>query len=825
MEKKEAQSRIKINKLLEKSDWRFIDDENWKANISLEQWTSIHSVGDDFENVSKGYIDYLLCDERNFPICVLEAKRESIHPLSAKEQARDYALSKNARFIILSNGNAHYLWDIEGGNPEIISEFPTPESFKHRIEYKPNPIWLSSEIVDENYLAPVKKLRPYQVWAIQAVQDSAKLWKTRYLLEMATGTGKTTTAWALCKLWLKTGNAKRILFLVDRIELEDQAVKAFKELFKDTYFVDTIKSWEWEKCQIVVSTIQTLLVWDRYKEIFSPIDFELVISDEAHRSIGWNSRAVFEYFIGYKLGLTATPKDYLKGLEKEENYEKNPKAMEIRNLRDTYKTFWCEAWEPTFRYDLKAWVEEGYLINPFVIDARTDITTELLSVEWYTYEWTDDDWNAVEDSFWARDFEKTFFNEKTNQVFAQSIVDNLLLDPITGEAWKTLVFCVSQNHASKITNLLNEIAMKKYPWIYDSDFALQVTSTVMNAQQYTKDFSNNRLKGHSHFKDDIYPDYGTSKSRVCVTVGMMTTGYDCPDLLNVVLLRPVFSPADFVQMKGRGTRKHTFLYQETWETKEKEQFLLIDFFWNCEYFEKDFDYHKKLELPQIKWEKWPWLDEPPLPPPSEIDLNEFDKICTETTIYIGTEWMKIDRELYRKTTHEQFEFVVQKSETIKKVYEENWLDAVEDLIKNEVFNKPTEFWTPQKIRDSYEREHRTGRILPLKELLAKALGLITKFSTREEKLESEWQKFLTTEKIVFENTDTFELLKSLFETYLADESFRAIIDEWRFAELSAYPCVSLEDIRRVSPQAINSVKIYANEYLSSSMKEFSLVSK
>lgn len=233
-----------------------------------------------------------------------------------------------------------------------------------------------------------------------------------------------------------------------------------------------------------------------------------------------------------------------------------------------------------------------------------------------------------------------------------------------------LVFSVSQSHAAKIVNLLNTLAMKKWPGKYDSDFAMQVTSNVMRSQDFTKDFTNNRLSGKSHFADDTHPDYETSKTRICVTVGMMTTGYDCPDLLGVVLLRPVFSPADFVQMKGRGTRKHRFLYQETGENAEKEKFLLLDFFGNCEYFEKGFDYNKKLDLPAITNKKDAPIVIIDTPPESDtIDAELDDKVRTETIIQVGKEGMRIDQELYRKPKHEQFEYVIQHSETIKQVHE------------------------------------------------------------------------------------------------------------------------------------------------------------
>lgn len=824
MLQKEAAARIRINRLLDAAGWRLVDDDNGRANVELEPGVDITKLGDDFEYSGKGYVDYLLLDKQRFPVCVLEAKREKIHPLTAKEQARDYAKGKNARFVILSNGLSHYLWDTDGGNPELITELPTQESLQHRSTYKPNVSDLIGEKVAADYLSKKFSLRDYQVEAIHSIQQAAKAGKTRYLFEMATGTGKTSTAAAVCKLFLKTGNAKRILFLVDRIELEDQAVKAFKGIYGDDYFVDTIKSGQWQPCQVVVSTVQTLLAGDRYRELFSQIDFELVISDEAHRSLGGNSRAVFEYFIGYKLGLTATPRDFLKGVNAKELAHDNPKALELRNLRDTYKTFGCEDGKPTFKYDLKAGVANGHLVNPFVIDARTEVTTELLSEQGFAVTVTDEDGNEGEHAFGAKHFERTFFNEDTNRVFCEAILNHGKADPLTGEFGKSLVFCVSQNHAAKVANKLNQLAMAKWPGKYASDFAMQVTSNIADAQQKTKDFSANRLGGKSQYAVATHPDYGTGKTRVCVTVGMMTTGYDCPDLLNVVLMRPVFSPADFVQMKGRGTRIHELLYQETGERARKENFLLLDFFGTCEYFEKEFKYDQKIKLPTVPGKQGVDRPDPPLPPPPprpdgvyEGDIT--DAIKSEITIVIGAEGMRIDRDLYPKA-HQQFEYVLQHSEEIKRVQETDGIEGVEEFVKAEVLNKPSEYWTADKIRQSYEREHKVDRRLSFSEMILKALGLANRFKSRDERLEEEYEKFIDIERPALQTADAIRTSKAFFETYLSDPDFREIIQTQQFARLSTYPSVSLTDLKELGPETITATRTYADEYLMREMREF-----
>jgi len=256
MARTEAKARLKINKLLEEAGWILVDKENRKANVTVESHIKLEELGDDFENTKNGFIDYMLLGSDNFPLAVLEAKRESIHPLSAKEQSRDYANGAHARYIILSNGNIHYLWDTKEGNPEQIMRFPTQKSLEHFQTYTPNPQTLTSEVVSDDYIAQSQMpnfqqnpewqagdeqqeqfkqknklviMRKYQLEAVHAIQQAAQKEKKRYLLEMATGTGKTLTCAAIIKLFLRTGNAKRVLFLVDRIELEEQAAKAFRD--------------------------------------------------------------------------------------------------------------------------------------------------------------------------------------------------------------------------------------------------------------------------------------------------------------------------------------------------------------------------------------------------------------------------------------------------------------------------------------------------------------------------------------------------------------------------------------------------------------------
>ncbi len=192
-------------------------------------------------------------------------------------------------------------------------------------------------------------------------------------------------------LFLRSGNARRALFLVDRLELEEQARKVFAALLSADYQTVIYKERrdDWQRAEIVVSTVQSLLFNNKYQKLFSPTDFDLVISDEAHRSISGNARAVFDYFVGYKLGLTATPRDYLKSIDNAGSGARDPREMERRLLLDTYRTFGCESGDPTFRYSLLDGVQDGVLINPTVVDARTDVTTQLLSGWGFVVSFTD----------------------------------------------------------------------------------------------------------------------------------------------------------------------------------------------------------------------------------------------------------------------------------------------------------------------------------------------------------------------------------------------------------------------------------------------------
>lgn len=833
MSAKEAKARLKINKLLEEAGWRFFDADGKPANIQVEPNVKISkqqvdSMGENFDKVKNGFIDFLLLDEKGHPFIVLEAKSEDKDPLVGKEQAREYAKSLFIKYVILSNGNQHYFWNIYKGNPQIITSFPSCESIKDDKALNADPARLYNEEVNEDYIAVVRNpryaeapeyqnpetrkqwlkdnglrfLRPYQLNAVKALQKSVKKGNQRFLFEMATGTGKTLTSAAIIRLFLRSGNAHRILFLVDRIELENQAKKNFQNYLSPDYHTVVFKenTEDWRKAEVVVSTVQTLMFNNKYKKYFKPTDFSLLIADESHRSINGNYRAVFEYFLGYKLGLTATPKDYIKNVDVTKLKSTDPRAWEKRQLLDSYRTFGCESGEPTYRYSLLDGVKDGYLINPTVVDARTDITTQLLADEGYAVINQTEDNDEQEETFFAKDFEKKFFSEETNRIFVKTFMENAKRDPLSGEIGKSIIFCVSRKHAAKITQILNEFADKLFPDKYYSDFAMQITSDVMNAQTYTVNFQNNNLSGTTKFLDN----YKSSKTRVCVTVGMMTTGYDCEDLLNIGLLRPIFSPTDFIQIKGRGTRKYEFNYKEksgvmvSEHRQEKNTFKLFDFFGNCEFFEEKFNYDEIIKLPKPQSKG----ADITTPPTESTSYENFDpdplKFVKETQI--GFEGMKIDRMFFDK-----FESEVKEDETAREQYEQGNYGAVQHYIEEKIMNKPSEFYTWEKLKRSIGIDRR----VTVKEILDKIFGSIPAFKSKRELIEDEFETYLLTRPV---STDKYTEIKRFFETYIMDKDVRRIIEDEKFqllgTEVSTY---TMSDLKKLGVENMRQVVDYIND--------------
>lgn len=812
----EAQARITINRLIEEAGWRFLPDaQGRKENVICEHRVSGKAyapnvdLGRDFERAPDGFVDYVLLNTDGRAVAVVEAKKEGIDPLTAKEQARAYAESLGVSHIFLSNGLVHYYWNLRQGNPVKVSRFLPLEELGKAAEWQPDSTRLASVKVDENYIAvsqdaawltypaadraavmvnkKIRLLRDYQIAAIHALQIAASPQNHRFLFEMATGTGKTLLSAAIAKLYLRTENATRILFLVDRLELETQAWKNFNAYLAPDGIQTVIykqKRQEWKQAQVMVTTIQSLAARNRFLHEFAPTDFQLIISDEAHRTISGNNRAIFEYFVGAKLGLTATPKDYLKGVD-EGDRQNDPREFERRLLLDTYRTFGSEDGKPTFRYTLLDAVQHvpPYLVNPVTLDARTDITTQMLSDEGYAIKVAaDEDGQQAELVFTRKAYERKFFSDETNLSFAHCFLDNARLDPLTGEVGKTICFAVSRKHATKLVALLNEEATRRWPDEYaaGSTFAVQVTSDIPGAQQMTIDFANNNLNGKSKWKAEDFRDYDTSRTRVCVTVGMMTTGYDCEDVLNVLLARPIMSPTDFIQIKGRGTRLFEFQHGEGTNRRaaRKEGFALFDFFANCEYFEEDFDYDQKLALPK---------GEPPIEPfggggggvrSDDFTNTSSDPMASVIRDEIGLFGMRIDREMYRERFAQQANEAVASDAVLRDAFDaEDW-PGVEERIRGLLFEKPEEFWSLSKLQEIYK----TDRTPSLREILAKIFGVVPNIPSRSDLADEAFEKFVTTQEASAVHSRE---LRTVFVAFLLDPVSRRLVEQGKFPDLRA----------------------------------------
>jgi type I restriction enzyme R subunit len=472
-------------------------------------------------------------------------------------------------------------------------------------------------------------------------------------------------------------------------------------------------------------------------------------------------------------------------------------------LLDTYRTFGCEESEPTFRYSLLDGVKDGYLVNPTIVDARTSVTTQLLSDEGFTVEFKDDEGEGQKETYKQREFERRFFAPGTNELFCKTFLENALRDPVSGEIGKSIIFAVSQRHAAKLVNILNVIAEKMFPGRYNSDFAVQVTSQVSDAQQFAINFTNNNLLGSAN----LLPSYKTSKARVCVTVGMMTTGYDCPDILNLGLFRPIFSPTDFIQIKGRGTRRHNFLDQLfddklklTVKESEKKIFKLFDFFANCEYFEEEFNYDEVIALPKAgSSETGGEGGKKRLGSYEHLGADILSTIKEEP---IGLEGMRIDRMFF-----ERFEHTVRENDFIAASVEAGEWDRVIDYVNRELFKKGGEEYSLEKLRNAADVDRR----LTLREILEKIFGLIPRFKSKDELLEEEFAKFVADYKP--EEAEAIPAIKNYFKAYVTSNKVRHIIDNKEFADLATNPTFSTADFKAVPVKYRSGVPEYIKDYV------------
>lgn len=501
----------------------------------------------------KGFVDYVLWGDDGKPLALVEAKRTRRDARVGQQQAKLYAdcleqLCGQRPVIFYSNGYEHWLWDDAGYPPRRVQGFYKKAELELMIQrretrrsFSEAPI--SSEIVE----------RHYQTRAIRRIAEAfEKDHDRKALLVMATGAGKTRTVIALCDLLMRCNWAKRVLFLADRVALVNQAVNAFKKFLPDASPVNLVTEKEAEG-RVYVSTYPTMMglideTADGQRR-FGPGHFDLVIIDEAHRSVFQKYRAIFDYFDSLLVGLTATPKDEVD--------------------RNTYSLFDLEDGVPTDAYSLEEAVRDGYLVPPTAISVplkfqREGIKYDDLSEDdkdqWDALEW--DEEGAVPERVEAEAVNKWLFNEDT--------VDKVLAHLMTrgqkvaggDRIGKTIIFAKNRLHAEFISGRFDA----NYPH-FRGQFARVITFKTEYAQSLIDDFSNKEKAPH-----------------IAISVDMLDTGIDVPEVVNLVFFKIVRSKTKFWQMVGRGTRLCPDLFGPG---QDKESFFVFDYCQNLEYFSQD----------------------------------------------------------------------------------------------------------------------------------------------------------------------------------------------------------------------------------------------
>lgn len=678
----EAFSRILIDRALADSGWNLLDP----AQVQFEF------------HILTGRADYILKDKLGRILCIIEAKREDLDPYDAKEQGGGYGRNLKAPFVILSNGREHWFWNLERsseGDAYRIERLPSREDLeRQRLKNMQPPAPLQSEIITPEYLRHLKHdltLRRYQIKAVDVIARLFDEQKARkFLLEMATGTGKTLLCAAMIRRFLMTRNAERVLFIVDRIELAKQTMEDFAVVlpeYKPVIFKSARRTGELLGSSVVIATIQSLMTDRRYRQEFTPFYFDLVVNDEAHRSIYGDAREVVQFFQATRVGLTATPKAYLKNIDIEELATENPKALEARQLRDTYHYFGCKPGFPTYRYDIIDAVKdpEGpFLCLPKIFDLRSNITTKALAESGWAVVV-----NEQEESFKIQDLERKIFTPDRNRLMCEAFIKEAQKDP-SGALGKSIVFAVNQTHATNLTKVFNKI---------QPGVALTITSRIPEASTLAKEFRD-----------------GKRPERIAVSVDMLSTGYNCRDLLNIGLMRPIFSPTEYIQIKGRGTRLYTFKVGNT--SYEKQCFFLLDFCAVAEYFEESYDYTVPLKLPRPKAEKaYPEGGTKPgkvkegeeggstggdTPPPRDIPVWEgTDTLVSQEIRIVGPDGEKVDVMTFRGSYEKDIRDFVENTPDLKAAVEAEDDDAVEEIVNERFYHQPKMFYSPDKLILTY----------------------------------------------------------------------------------------------------------------------------
>lgn len=496
--------------------------------------------------------DYALLGKDRKPLAVVEAKKFSAEARLGEEQAKQYAqciaeaYQCELPFVFYTNGTDIYFWNLGEYPPYKVYGFPTRNDLERLAFIRANKMVLADELIDTAIAG-----RPYQIQAIRSILEGLEERRRKFLLVMATGTGKTRTTIALVDVLMRARWISRVLFLVDRIELRNQAVEAFKEYTPHYAVWPTSKDKDFVKDRrIYVSTYQTIMnVIQDEKNGLSPHFFDLVVVDESHRSIYNVYQNVLHYFNAFVLGLTATPTDIID--------------------HNTFQLFDCEDGLPSFAYsfdealkDMPRYLNDFEVLNistKFQVEGIHKNTISLEDQKKLIAEGKD----IEEINYEGTSLEKTVTNKGTNALLVKEFMEESLKDPNGVLPGKTIFFCMTKKHAFRMKEIFDQF----YPQ-YRGELAKVIVS------------EDPRVYGRGglidQFKNNDMP-------RIAISVDMLDTGIDVREVVNLVFAKPVFSYTKFWQMIGRGTRLLDENNLKPW-CPEKDHFLIIDFWDNFEYF-------------------------------------------------------------------------------------------------------------------------------------------------------------------------------------------------------------------------------------------------
>ena len=540
----EAQTRKKlIDSELRLAGWDVSQDNSDTEQVAIEL-----EVDGQPTQSGKGYCDYVLWDDNGKPLAVVEAKRANEGAEKGRQQAKLYADSLEKKYqqrpvIFYTNGYDIWIWnDSQHEAPRKLYGYYSKDSLQYLMKQRAQRQDLLKAPIDMNIAG-----RSYQIEAITRVSERFSDNHRKALVVQATGTGKTRVSIALTKRMLDAGWAKRVLFLCDRKELRKQAGNAFNEFIKEPlYVVGRSKKQDQNNARIYISTYPGMI---NIYEQFDVGYFDLIIADESHRSVYNVFGDLFKYFDARQVGLTATPVEMIS--------------------RSTSRLFGCDYKMPTANYPLEQAVADGNLA-PFRVVTHT---TQFMRDGIQGHSLTDVQIAELEDQgvdpneldFEASSIDKAIFNKDTNRAILRNLMERGLRDADGQLPGKTIIFARNIKHAELLAELFGEL----YPQ-YGGNFCRVIHSKFVRAEELIDDFKKT--------------DGSSDQITIAVSVDMLDTGIDVPEVVNLVFAKPIKSKVKFWQMIGRGTRLSENLYGPG---KDKSEFLIFDHWGNFEYFDMD----------------------------------------------------------------------------------------------------------------------------------------------------------------------------------------------------------------------------------------------